>query len=133
MSRVFADTFYFLTLANPKDAAHSRAVAAALAIDGELVTTAWVLTEFADAMCAPVNRTEFIAILEDLRLNPQVRILPADIALFEAGIDFYRNRLDKDWPLTDCISFVVTQTEDITEALTGDKHFEQAGFTALLK
>jgi len=46
---------------------------------------------------------------------------------------FYRYRRDKDWPLTDCISFVVMEDEGISEALTGDKHFEQAGFKALLK
>jgi hypothetical protein len=43
------------------------------------------------------------------------------------------HRRDKDWPLTDCISFVVMADEEITDALTGDRHFEQAGFVALLK
>jgi predicted nucleic acid-binding protein len=50
-----------------------------------------------------------------------------------AGVDLYRRRPDKAWSLTDCISFVVMQREGITEALTGDQHFEQAGFVALLK
>ena len=49
------------------------------------------------------------------------------------GVALYAERPDKDWSLTDCISFVVMRTMDITEALTGDRHFEQAGFTALLK
>ena len=40
---------------------------------------------------------------------------------------------DKEWPLTDCVSFVVMKERGITEALTGDRHFEQAGFVALLK
>jgi hypothetical protein len=40
---------------------------------------------------------------------------------------------DKQWPLTDCISFVVMQREGLSEALTGDLHFEQASFVALLK
>jgi predicted nucleic acid-binding protein len=43
------------------------------------------------------------------------------------------SRPDKDWSLTDCISFVVMENQDITEALTADRHFVQAGFTALLK
>jgi predicted nucleic acid-binding protein len=42
-------------------------------------------------------------------------------------------RPDKDWSLTDCISFVVMNAESISEALTGDEHFEQAGFVALLR
>jgi len=48
-------------------------------------------------------------------------------------VDLFAQRQDKDWSLTDCLSFVVMQDEGITQALTGDKHFEQAGFTALLK
>ena len=53
--------------------------------------------------------------------------------LFGARVEFYSARGDKDWTLTDCISFVVMKREDLTEALTGDKHFEQAGFNTLLK
>jgi hypothetical protein len=49
------------------------------------------------------------------------------------GIQLYNSRLDKDWSLTDCISFVVMRERGITEALTGDHHFEQAGFTTLFK
>ncbi len=133
MSRVFADTFYFLALLNPKDAAHVRVVEAARSLQGELLTTAWVLTEFADAMSSPENRLEFVATLDDLRHSPQVRIVPPNVEHFDAGIELYRHRQDKDWSLTDCISFVVMREEGITDALTGDKHFEQAGFKALLK
>jgi hypothetical protein len=53
--------------------------------------------------------------------------------LFDARVALYGERMDKDWPLTDCISFVVMQREGITDALTGDRHFEQAGFVPLLK
>ena len=41
-------------------------------------------------------------------------------------------RLDKDWSLTDCISFIVMRRRGLTDALTSDHHFEQAGFTILL-
>ena len=54
-------------------------------------------------------------------------------ALFEAGFNLFEARPDKDWSLTDFISFVVMEREGLTEALTGDHHFEQAGFTALLR
>ena len=53
--------------------------------------------------------------------------------LFAAGLDLYRNRPDKAWSLTDCISFVVMRERSITEALAYDRHFEQAGFRALLR
>ena len=59
--------------------------------------------------------------------------MPTTDAVFEAGLELYLNRPDKDWSLTDCISFVVMEQEGLTEALTGDLHFEQAGFVALLK
>jgi hypothetical protein len=133
MSAVFADSFYFLALWNAKDPAHTRAIAAAQTLQGKLVTTAWVLTELADAMSAPANRLEFIAILTDLRNNPQAEIIEPDAALFATGVQLYERRPDKAWSLTDCISFVVMTREGIAEALTGDHHFEQAGFVALLK
>jgi predicted nucleic acid-binding protein len=133
MIRVFADTFYFLALLNASDKAHQRALAYTGAFQGEMVTTAWVLTELGDALSAPGNRQEFIATLQDLAANPQVRIVPAEAALFDAGVKLYAARLDKEWSLTDYISFVVMTQEGITEALTGDRHFEQAGFIALLK
>jgi hypothetical protein len=53
--------------------------------------------------------------------------------LFEAGLRLYSDRPDKDWSLTDCTSFVVMKRLRITEALTADRHFEQAGFKVLLK
>jgi uncharacterized protein len=98
-----------------------------------MVTTAWVLTELADAMSNPQDRNEFIETLKDLRANPRVRILPAEQSLFDDGIHMFAARIDKQWSLTDCISFVVMQREGIVEALTGDQHFEQAGFNTLLK
>ena len=57
----------------------------------------------------------------------------ADSFYFDEGVRLYVARPDKDWSLTDCISFVVMRERGITEALTGDRHFEQAGFVALLK
>ncbi|HZK81454.1 MAG TPA: PIN domain-containing protein [Humisphaera sp.] len=133
MTRVFADTFYFLALLNAKDPAHSRAVEFTLSFVGEMTTTAWVLTELADALNDPANRTKFLATMDQLRGNPQGRIVPPDAGLFAEGIELFKSRPDKKWSLTDCISFVVMTKEGIPEALTGDHHFEQAGFVALLK
>ena len=65
--------------------------------------------------------------------HEEITIVPATRKLLEDGISLYRYRRDKDWLLTDCISFVVMEDEQIADALTGDKHFEQAGFNALLK
>jgi hypothetical protein len=59
--------------------------------------------------------------------------VPASRELFDSGWALYQDRPDKDWSLTDCISFVAMRERGIIEALTGDHHFEQAGFRALLK
>ena len=60
-------------------------------------------------------------------------VLPGSRESFQAGLELYRSRPDKEWSLTDCISFVVMKERGIAEALTGNRHFEQAGFTILLK
>jgi predicted nucleic acid-binding protein len=133
MTTVFADTFYFLALANARDLAHQRAVAWTAAYQGKLLTTVWVLTEFGNHMSDVRNRAEYVSTVQDLRSNPQVVIIAPDAALFDEGFALYARRPDKEWSLTDCISFVVMQRENVAEALTGDRDFEQAGFVALLK
>jgi len=133
MTTVFADTFYFVALSNPRDAAHDRAVAWTATFAGRLLTTTWVLTEYANHMSDPANRQEFLDTLRDLRASTAVKIVPADEPLWEAGLQLFGDRPDKKWSLTDCISFVVMRREGVTEALTGDRHFEQAGSVALLK
>lgn len=133
MNRVFADTFYFLALLNAGDKAHARALAYTASFQGEIVTTAWVLTELGDAMSDPANRMEFVSTFKDLEADPQVRIVAADSILFQDGVKLFAARPDKEWSLTDCISFVIMTREGIAEALTGDHHFEQAGFIACLK
>jgi predicted nucleic acid-binding protein len=59
-------------------------------------------------------------------------IVPPQEAHFDAGYSLYASRPDKDWSLTDCISFVLMKELGVSEALTGDHHFQQAGFVALL-
>jgi uncharacterized protein len=133
MSTVFADTYYYLAFLSESDAAHDRAVQLSRELARKTVTTAWVLTEVADALAAPPLRFLFLALYERLRGNPNVTIVPANAAIFEQGVDLYARRPDKDWSLTDCISFVVMREHGLTDALTGDHHFEQAGFRILMK
>jgi hypothetical protein len=132
MNVVFADTFFFLALLNERDEAHARALQFE-AIAAPLVTTAWILTEVGDAFSAPENRPAFLRLLETLRESPDARIIAPTPELFERGVKMFRQRPDKEWSLTDCISFVAMRDENVVDALTGDRHFEQAGFRALLK
>lgn len=62
-----------------------------------------------------------------------VTIVSADQALFDRGVSLYNQRLDKMWSLTDCISFIIMQDHGLRDALTGDYHFEQAGFNVPMK
>jgi uncharacterized protein len=134
MRTVFADSWYFVALLNPRDAGHPKAVAFTNSWSGRLVTTPWVLTELANTMSGSApGRTEFLSTLEELRVDPDALIVPGDDNLWERGRVLYEQRPDKQWSLTDCISFVVMQERGITDALTADHHFEQAGFVAILK
>lgn len=132
MKPVFADTFFFLAAINPKDRAHGAALDWSDHYQGPLVTTAWVVTELADALSERRNRDTFRQLHEALLADSRLRLIPASSALMERGLKLYLSRADKDWSLTDCISFVVMTDESLTEALTGDRHFVQAGFQALL-
>src|SRR5207249_3458091 len=116
------------------DQTHAKAVAFTSGNAVRMLTTDWVLIELADGLArSPRGRTEFLATLADLQADADATIAPCDHALLAEGVHLYGQRPDKKWSLTDCISFVVMTRAGITEALTGDHHFEQAGFVALLK
>ncbi len=132
MNRVFADAFYFVALLNRADQYHAKATAAASQLRGEIVTTEWVLAEVADALADSASGRSAVPFIRDLARDPKVSIVRAGDDWFERGLQLYELRPDKDWPLTDCISFAVMAEERLTEALTGDHHFAQAGFKALL-
>lgn len=132
MKPVFGDTVYFLALVNPADQFHQQAVAVNQQPTGPLVTTEWVLTEVDDALSQPMNRRKFARLLELLRQQPDVEIVPASTDLFRRACDLHAQRTDKEWSLTDCISFTVMAERRIMDSLTSDHHFEQAGFRRLL-
>jgi predicted nucleic acid-binding protein len=133
MREVFADTFYFIAVLGRDLDARRNALAAGADRNRRMVTTAWVLTEVANFLDRPHERQAFIELAAALGRSRQVLLLPCEDDLWRRGLTFYGSRLDKEWSLTDCISFVVMSERRITDALTGDHHFEQAGFTALLR
>lgn len=132
MTVAFADTFYYLALLSRTDHAHSRAVEFARSRRLRSMTTDWILTEIGDALAGPGDRQRFTPFLENLRSSPFVTIVPFSQQLFDRGVSLFSERPDKEWSLTDCISFVVMQDHKISDALTADHHFEQAGFRCLL-
>jgi len=133
MIPIFADSAYYVGLLLQADQSHARAVEVTRKLESPIVTTAWILTEVANSLSASKFRGAVMSLVDHLQADKSVRVIPPEPDTFAQGLDLYRKRSDKDWSLTDCISFVVMEREGITEALTGDHHFEQAGFKALLR
>lgn len=107
MKAAFADTFYFLALLNQRDQAHQRAIAASRSQDQQFVTTEFVILELADAMSKPPLREDFKAVLRLIRSAHCFKVVAASSELLQRGLALYNERSDKEWQLTDCISFVV--------------------------
>jgi len=125
--------FYFVAFLNTKDNHHEQVRRLSRQLRRRVVTTAWVMTEVADALSDLPNRPLAGQLRRLVAASPFIRVMPPTEELFLAGFDLFEARPDKEWSLTDCISFVVMERERIAEALTGDHHFQQAGFATLLK
>jgi hypothetical protein len=130
---VFADTFALIAWLNPRDNAHALVTAYLDRFNGRLVTTEWVFMELADALSAPEARSTAVAFLQAVRADPLFDIVGYLPAVYQAGFDLFAARPDKAWSLTDCLSFGVMRERGLSDALTADHHFEQAGFRAVFK
>jgi predicted nucleic acid-binding protein len=132
MRRVFADTAYFVALVRTRDQLHRQATYFHEHPPGSLLTTEWILTEVANQLADPPIREGFMRLLAQLRGRTDVKIVRVKHEDFQQGCELYGRRKDKDWSLTDCISFVIMREYGIDTALTSDEAFEQAGFQRLL-
>lgn len=135
MSKVFVDTAAWLALVNQDDDLHVQAIQVKNKLQTDksfLITTDFIFLEVADALATLKFRRTTITYIQRLRELVSLRVLPVSEVLYTQGWRLYCQRLDKDWGLTDCISFVVMQQEGVSVAFTSDRHFEQAGFQRLL-
>jgi uncharacterized protein len=132
MNVVFADTAYYIALANRHDALHQRAMDFLAEYSGQVVTTGFVLLEVANFHSRSALRLPFLNLLKRISSDLETEIVPAATELFERGLALFSARPDKDWSLTDCTSFAVMTERALTDALTSDHHFEQAGFRILM-
>jgi predicted nucleic acid-binding protein len=130
---LFIDTSYILALLNAQDEFHRQAVSLADQIDGLFITTEAVLTEIANALAKPQWLALAIDTINNLRDDNDVEVVSITPKLFSKAIEFYASRMDKEWGLTDCISFIVMKEKKLTDALATDHHFEQAGFTPFMR
>ena len=102
MTPLFADTYYYLALVNPKDQGHEKAMQFARTTTRHLIITDWIITELADALCSVANRPLFFEIFASLNEGKDTTIVHASQPHWERGLALYAARPDKDWPLTDC-------------------------------
>ncbi|MBI3944696.1 MAG: type II toxin-antitoxin system VapC family toxin [Armatimonadetes bacterium] len=134
---VFADSAGWGNLFDAGEPYHQEAIRLYQEIrrqGGRLVTTNYVMAETVSQMISPLRmpRASMVGFISGLKASPHVEIVHVDPDLDTAAWQLLTQRPDKEWSLVDCASFVVMQQRGITDALTTDRHFEQAGFGRLL-
>lgn len=136
MNRLFVDTAYWIALTNSFDQYHAKAVEVSSALGNcRLFTTEAVLTEFLNALAdkGPIVRAAAVEMVKMIMSNSQVTVIPQSRRTFSRSLAFYKARPDKGYSLTDCSSMLLMRERRLSQALTTDRHFEQEGFTALLR
>lgn len=132
MAIYFADSSFWIALIDRRDAHHSKAVQCSTTIAGRIVTTEAVLLETVNTFSRPDWREKVIRLVDHIVARDDIEIVPFSNSLWERGWKLFRDRRDKAWSLTDCISFGLMEERGVDEALSADSHFKQAGFRALL-
>jgi predicted nucleic acid-binding protein len=131
-NKLFLDASYVIALTVLRDEHHARALDIKTQIQSQnidVITTLAVALEIGNALCGQKYRRTTASLLNALNNDETIEVVP----IGEGLLQLYKDRIDKDWSLTDCISFLVMQERRITDVLTTDRHFEQAGFRALLR
>lgn len=132
---VFLDTSYALALAAPTDRHHAAALRLADELEAaaaRLVTTRAVLLEIGNALSRQRYRAAAVELLRSIEADPTIATVPLAEDSYAEALELYCSRPDKEWGLVDCASFLVMTGRGITQALTADDHYRQAGFVALL-
>ena len=135
MRAVFADTFYWIALANPKDEWHQATVKVSQGLGPvHLLTTDEILVEFLThfSRYGTLLREKAVEHVKKITANPNITIIPQTRLSFLSGLKLYEARFDKEYSLTDCISMETMRSRNIQEILTHDKHFTQEGLTVLI-
>lgn len=130
---IFIDTSHLIGVSIPNDEIHDVAMAWSRHVSTSCMTTEFVLLEFLNAMSSPLRRRKAVQVIAEIERDPTIHIVRCDPEVFRLGVDLFSKRQDKEWSLTDCISFRIMESAGITDAFTSDTHFEQAGYRALLR
>jgi predicted nucleic acid-binding protein len=134
MSVAFADSSFYVAILIARDSNHAAAKRVAESWTGSVVTTEYVLTEVANHLSGTSqHREQFGRLLADLVADTNTLIVESSPEVWRGGVNLYLHRPDKEWSLTDCISFIIMEERGLKDSLTADHHFEQAGFIRLLQ
>lgn len=137
MTKVFADTSYWIAILVPKDGLHEKAIRCSneLAKPVQIITTEMVLTELLNALAnyGASLRAAATDLVQKLRRRTDTMIINQTHSQFEDALGVYQSYNDKEWSLTDCASYKVMRERELNIALTEDHHFEQMRFRALLR
>jgi predicted nucleic acid-binding protein len=112
---IFADTSFYVAFLSPRDAHHADAVNFTINSNATVLTTEFVIVELANIFSRVAGRANVIRFIKSLRTDPDTIIIIASGDRVERGFDLFSRRQDKEWSLTDCISFVVMEEHGITE------------------
>ncbi len=132
---IFLDTSYVIALYIQSDQYHETAVALSERLEHDrrkIVTTIPVIFEIGSAFASVRFRKKGGELLDTLSQDPLIETVPITDSFYAEAVALFNSRKDKNWSLTDCFSFVVMNERGLTEALTADIHFKQAGFRRLL-
>jgi predicted nucleic acid-binding protein len=135
MKQFFADTSGWIALLNRTDSLHATATKIyreRFAAGWSAITHDAVLLEVGNGLASSRFRASVVLWRKRLASSRNISVVPLTAELQEAGWQLYAARPDKDWGVVDCISFALMRELGLSEALTADRHFEQAGFVKLL-
>jgi len=131
----FVDASGWIALVNANDTLHHQSVRLfqQRLNDGRgFVTSSVVLLEVGNWLSPVPLRRLASGLMERIEHSTRIQVVELTPELYRKGWQLYRERPDKNWGVIDCVSFTIMQERNIVEALTGDRHFQQAGFMALL-
>ena len=131
MSLVFVDTGAFYALSDRSDPAHRRAARFYKDHKQLLVTTEYVFAETMSLLTKRLGKQIAVAFGDGIRRGTRIRVDAVAPEIREAAWSLFAGRLDKDWDLIDCTSFMFMDALGITEAFAFDRHFSQRGLRLL--
>lgn len=133
---VFVDSFAWIAVINKSDNYHRislKTLEEFLNKHVNLITTNYAIVETINALSKVEFRKAVIEFINKLERSPSVEIVKITDEIYNNAWTLYQQRMDKNWGITDCTSFEVMRMFNIRKAFTNDKHFEQAGYSVVVK